>query len=486
MHIPSVRINNMKTNHMKNAGLLFAIIFYLSLWPARSSQPATRPPEAGQPGIVLIMVDDLGYGDVGYYDGAKQLVPTPNIDRLASEGIAFTDAYVTAPICGPSRYGILTGMYQQRLGVQDNRDCYAEIPGVDERIPSSQQLLDQTLSSAGYVTGIVGKYNLPGYPKTTFDEAMSLMHFGADYWPDENGHYVGVDEPKAVSNSKRAPAWGPKNDGEEYLTDRLGRQAADFIDRHADKPFFLYLAFNAPHSPLEAKESHRAQVEHLPSEALRFYGAMVLSLDENVGRVMAALERNGIKENTLVVFTSDNGPSFAFNVGWPEDWPKEMLGSTGPLDGRKGTLLEGGIRVPFTMTWPARWPTGQVYRQPVSTLDVYPTLCAAAGAKVREGTVLDGVNLLPLIGEKQEGAAPRPLYWVLNDHAAIREGDWKLRTLRKQKWLSNLADDVGETTNLTDKHPDIADRLLQKLEMFRGQLPPKINPAKSANAPLSN
>jgi arylsulfatase A-like enzyme len=472
----------MNTKTLKHSGILLGIAFSLSPLPAQANQPSSTTAETGKPNIVLIIADDLGYGDVGYYDGARPLVPTPNIDRLANEGIAFTDAYVTAPMCGPSRYGLLTGMYQQRLGVQDNRDCYAEIPGEDRRIPAAQKLLNQTLSSAGYVTGIVGKYNLPGYPETSFDESMSVMHFGADYWPDEKGHYVGVDEPKAVSNSKQAPAWGPKKAGDEYLTDRLGRQAAEFIDRHADKPFFLYLAFNAPHSPLEAKESHRVQVEHLPSEALRFYGAMVLSLDENVGRVLAALERNRIKENTLVVFTSDNGPTFAFNVGWPEEWPKEMLGSTGPLAGRKSTLLEGGIRVPLTMTWPARWPVRQVDRQPVTTLDLYPTLCAAAGAKTPDGTVLDGVNLLPLIGKKQEEVAPRTLYWVLNDNAAIREGHWKLRTYRKQRWLTNLAEDVGETMDLTAQHPEIADRLREKLERFREQLPPKINPGNVNNA----
>jgi arylsulfatase A-like enzyme len=470
---------NMKT--IKRPGFLLGIAFSLSLLPARSDQPSSTSSEAATPNIVLIIADDLGYGDVGYYDGAKPLVPTPNIDRLAAEGIAFTDAYVTAPMCGPSRYGLLTGMYQQRLGVQDNRDCWSEIAGGDKRIPPAQKLLNQTLGSAGYVTGIVGKYNLPGYPKTTFDESMSVMHFGADYWSDETGHYVGVDELKAVSNSKQAPVWGPKKAGDEYLTDRLGRQAAEFIDRHADKPFFLYLAFNAPHSPLEAKKTHRKDVEHLPSEALRFYGAMVLALDENVGRVLAALERNGIKENTLVVFTSDNGPTLAFNAGRPDEWPKEMLGSTGPLSGRKSTLLEGGIRVPLTMTWPARWPTGRFYRQPVSTLDLYPTLCAAAGAEAPKGTVLDGVNLLPLIGEKKNGGAPRTLYWVLNDHAAIREGDWKLRTYRKQQWLTNLAEDVGEATDLTSKHPEIADRLREKLEKFRGQLPPKINPENAVN-----
>lgn len=357
---------------MKRLCFVGGIAFCLALSPARSAQSSSSPSEFGNPNIILIIADDLGYGDTGYYDGGNPLVPTPNIDRLAAEGIAFTDAYVTAPMCGPSRFGILCGIYQQRLGVQDNRDCWAEIPGGENRIPPSQKLLNQTLSSAGYVTGIVGKYNLPGYPKTTFDESMSVIHFGADYWPDEKEHYVGVDEPKAISNSKKAPAWGPKKVGEEYLTDRLGRQASEFIDRHADRPFFLYLGFNAPHSPMEAKKSHQAQVRHLPSEALRFYGAMVLSLDENVGRVLSALERNGIKENTLVVLVSDNGPSYAFNVGWPEDWPKELLGSAGPLSGHKSTLLEGGIRVPFTMTWPSRWPTGQVYGQPVSTLDLYP------------------------------------------------------------------------------------------------------------------
>ncbi|MDP0496573.1 MAG: sulfatase-like hydrolase/transferase [Verrucomicrobiota bacterium JB024] len=439
---------------------------------AASGNPAKKLPSE-KPSIVLIVADDLGYGDLGSY-GDTGFVPTPNIDQLARTGVRFTDAYVTAPVCGPSRYGFMTGRYQQRLGIVDNRDCYAEIPPPDNRIPEGCDVINQPLEREGYVTAMIGKWNLPGYPKTTFKETYSVMHFGADYWPDDSGHYVGVNEPRAVNSSKEPPFWGPKREGDEYLTDRLGRQAVEFIDKHAKEPFFLYLAFNAPHSPLEAKASYRDAVAHLPSEALRFYGAMVLSLDENVGRVLQALQRNGIAENTLVVFTSDNGPTFAFNVGWPEDWPKELLGSTGPLRGRKAQLLEGGIRVPLLISWPDYLPAGATYTEPVSTLDFFPTFCAAVGLPTAHD--LDGVNLLPYLSGSASGAPHERLFWQIGAHAAIREGDWKLRTYKGEPVLHNLAEDIGETRDVYKDYPEVAGPMMEKLTAFQAQLPEKVNP----------
>jgi len=434
---------------------------------------------AEKPNIIMIYADDMGYGDAGCY-GDTNLVPTPHIDRLAGEGVRFTDGYVTAPVCGPSRYGLLTGAYQQRFGVQWNPDCAGDLKNGkvetldDNRIPPIQRLINQTLSSAGYVTGLIGKSNMPCYPKTTFDESMSVMHFGGEYWPNEDGSYNGVDEPKAVGGHKRI-LWGPERPGDEYLTDRLGRQSVEFIERHRDQPFFLYLAFNAPHSPMQAKKVHLEQVSHLKTEALRMYGAMLLSMDENVGKVLEALDDLELTENTLVAFVSDNGPTFAYNVLWPEDWPREIMGSAGPLNGYKGQNWEGGIRVPFILRWPGHLQAGQVYEKPVSTLDLYPTFCAAAEAEIPTETRLDGVNLLPHLSGEKEAAPHETLFWYADDRGAVRKGDWKLHVTPEGKHLFDLKSDIGESTDLIQSQPEIAADLLEEYEAFVGALPPVLN-----------
>lgn len=427
-----------------------------------------------KPNIILIYADDMGYGDPGCYGGT--LIPTPNIDRLAREGVRFSNGYVTSPVCGPSRYGLLSGAYQQRFGIQWNQDAYATIPGVDERIPQSQNTIDQTLSKAGYVTGIVGKWNLENYPRTSFDESMSVMHFGGDYWPDSTGHYAGVNEEKARSDFK-CVLWGPEREGDEYLTDRLGRQSVEFIKRNKVKPFFLYLAFNAPHSPMQAKKSHLKDVQHIQTEAYRLYAAMAISMDENIGKVLNVLDELGIRENTLVAFASDNGPTYAYNVKWPQDWPKELLGSTGPLSGHKGQLYEGGIRVPYIISWPEKLEQGIVYDHPVSTLDFYPTFCAAASKKISEETVIDGVNLLPyLTGEKSK--QPHDiLYWYHNEFGAVRAGKWKLYVNKNDVKLFNLEKDIAETNDLSQKYPEIKNHLYDQLDAFKKQMPPAINQA---------
>jgi arylsulfatase A-like enzyme len=425
-----------------------------------------------KPNIVLIYADDMGYGDPGCYGGT--LIPTPNIDRLAKEGVLFTNGYVTAPVCGPSRYGILSGAYQQRFGIQWNQDAYAVIPGVTERIPKSQQTIDQTLSKAGYTTGIVGKWNLENYPHTTFNESMSVMHFGGDYWPDSTGHYGGVDEEKARGDFKRI-LWGPEREGDEYLTDRLGRQSVEFINRNKDKPFFLYLAFNAPHSPMQAKKSHLKDVQHIETEAYRFYAAMAISMDENIGKVMDALEELGIRENTIVAFASDNGPTYSYNVEWPEEWPKELLGSNGPLSGHKAQLYEGGIRVPYIISWPEKLKQGIVYDHPVSTLDFYPTFCAAASQKIPKETIIDGVNLLPYLTKKNKQQPHDQLFWYHNDFGAVRSGKWKLYNYKNDVKLFNLEEDIAEKNDLSIKQPEITKNLLDDLNVFRKQMPPAVN-----------
>lgn len=459
----------------KGAMKIMKSVWYVFLFAAHIAFAGAKP------NIIMIYADDMGYGCAGCY-GDSNLVPTPSIDRLAAEGVRFTDGYVTAPVCGPSRYGLLSGAYQQRFGIQWNPDAYAVLPGREEtldnnRIPSSQKLIHQTLEAAGYATGMAGKWNLPCYPKTSFQESMSIMHFGGDYFPDESGHYGGVNEPKARGSFKRI-LWRPERKGDEYLTDRLGRQSVEFIERHADEPFFLYLAFNAPHSPLQAKQEHLAQVAHLQNEALKLYGAMLISMDENIGRVLDALERLGLSDKTIIAFASDNGPTMGYTVGWPDEWPKELLGSTGPLSGHKAQYLEGGIRVPYILRWPNRLKGGQVYQKPVSTLDLYPTFCAAAGAEIPPETIIDGVNLLPFLTGGNTDAPHDFLFWHYGVYGAVRHGKWKLYVYKDDYRLYDLEADVGEQKNLAETHPEILNTLLEKYQGFVSDLPPPVSSSR--------
>ncbi|MEM6391742.1 MAG: sulfatase-like hydrolase/transferase [Planctomycetota bacterium] len=443
------------------------------------------PTYAERPNIVLIFADDMGYGCAGSY-GDTNLVPVPNIDRLAAEGVRFTDGYVTGPACAPSRYGLLMGAYQQRIGVQGTWDAFVNLQDgkprdtpENNRVPASHRMVHQTFSAAGYRTAVVGKYNLSSYPKTTFDEGHSVMMFAGDYFPDESGYYGGVGYMLPPGTYKRI-FWGPLREGDEYLTDRLARQSVEFIEReHAKgRPFFLYLAFNAPHSPMQAKNEHRAVVKHLKTEATKMYGAMLYSMDENIGKVLDALDRLGIADNTIVVFASDNGPSFAYRVDWPVDWPRELLGSAGPLRGHKGMFTEGGIRVPYIIRWPAGLKAGQVYERPVSTMDLYPTFAAAAGVSIPETTKLDGVNLLPYLRGEAEGDPHDVLYWSIRNRGAVRQGDWKLLVDGKPT-LYNLSEDIGETTDLRDQHPELAKELMQKFRAFLDMQPPKLYKGKT-------
>jgi arylsulfatase A-like enzyme len=276
---------------------------------------------------------------------------------------------------------------------------------------------------------------------------------------------------------------GPDRPGEEYLTDRIGRHACEFVEKHKAQPFFLYLAFNAVHSPWSAKASERERFAYIKEQPLNFYAAMIASLDDNIGRVLAKLRATGLEQNTLVVFTSDNGPAqgSVYIKVWPDNWPNKILvGSAGPLSGHKAQFLEGGIREPFILRWPARLKAGADYRQPVSTMDLYATFCAAAGAPVPAGTKLDGVNLLPyLLGER--GGAPHDiLFWKNGNLGAVRQGDWKLliNSSPPKLQLFNLADDVGENRDLAGEKPELLAKLHQAWLDWSAPLPPRANPVQ--------
>jgi arylsulfatase A-like enzyme len=449
--------------------LAILLLVPLAVMPAADTGPA-------RPNLILILADDLGYGDPGCYGGA--LAPTPAIDSLARDGVRCTDGYVTAPVCAPSRCGLLTGAYNQRFGMQWNEDQW-RTRGYS--VPASHLVLPQALKAAGYVTGHLGKWNIGADITGCFDEAQDVMDWEADYFPDATDHYHGVDNPAEPDSSKVQGVWGPEHPGGEYLTDRIGRHAVEFVEKHKQRPFFLYVAFNAVHSPWSAKTADREKFAHLKDPPLNFYAAMIASLDENIGRLLAKLKDVGLDQNTLVVFISDNGPALgksAIKV-WPENWPKEILvGSAGPLRGHKGQFFEGGIRVPFILRWPSKLKAGQTYRQPVSSMDVYATFCAAAGAPVPIATRLDGVNLLPHLRGEKAGPPHESLFWKNGDQGAVRQGDWKLVISQWQPKLQlfNLADDIGEKLDLASGKQDLVAKLQTAWLSWSAPLPARANP----------
>lgn len=424
------------------------------------SQREAQAADGARPNIVLIVADDLGYADLGFQGGRD--VPTPHLDALAASGVRCSNGYVSGPYCSPTRAGLLTGRYQQRFGHEFNPG-----PRADGRVglPLSQATLADRLKSAGYATGLVGKWHLGATPafhpqRRGFDEFFGFLGGGHTYFAEQSADiYRGTEVVKE-------PA---------YLTDAFGREAVSFIERHKGYPFFLELAFNAVHTPMDATDARRARFASIADTTRRTYAAMLSALDDAVGGVIGALRASGLEENTLIVFISDNGGP-------------TMLGTTingsrnDPLRGSKRTTLEGGIRVPFVLSWKGRLPAGRVYDKPVIQLDVLPTALAAAGVAPKADWGLDGVDLLPFLGKDHEKAPHETLYWRLGGQAAIRRGDWKLvrydRTVDTPGARSNaaagpplspfrlynLAEDVGEAHDRSSEYPDKARELLTAWE----------------------
>lgn len=390
-----------------------------------------------RPNVVLIVSDDQGYAEMSCQGGD---LPTPHLDRLAASGVRFTAGYVTAPFCSPSRAGMLTGRYQQRFGHEMNPvEKTNDRPEVG--LPLSEKTIADHLKAAGYVTGMVGKWHLGAHPpqnpvRRGFDEFYGFLR---------EGHFYGKPDRVVSRLRPREPEYDRLNPilrGEreveepEYLTTAFGREAGAFIDRHSRKPFFLYLPFNAPHSPMQATPADHARFEKIADPHRRIWAAMLASMDDAIGVVMDALRRNGLERDTLVFFVSDNGGP-----------TKELTSRNDPFSGGKGSLQEGGIRVPFLVSWPGHFPTGKIDPRPVSALDILPTALAAAGAPVPSGA--DGVDLRAL-------PASRALYWRMGSQLAVRKGPWKLVRLKANEpfRLYNLDSDLSESRDLAGTELD--------------------------------
>jgi arylsulfatase A-like enzyme len=443
-----------------------ALVFFFALG-MRSYAAAAAD---SRPNILVIVGDDMGYADIGVH-GCKD-IPTPHLDGLAASGTRCNNGYVSAPYCSPSRAGLLTGRYQTRFGHEFN-------PGGEEAanakqaagkkkgkkaqqqaggelathvgLPLSETTLADRLKAAGYKTGWVGKwhlgYELPFVPMNRgFEDTFGFLGGSHGYFSDK---------PPLRRDNKPI-------EEKEYLTDAFGREAVAFIERHADEPFFLYLAFNAVHTPMNATDDRLAKFASIKYEKRRTYAAMMSAMDDSVGRVLKTLHEKKLEDNTLVFFFSDNG-------GPTMKGTTINASSNYPLRGSKRTTLEGGIRVPFMARWPGHVPAGKVYDKPVIQLDIVPTALAAAHVDAPPEAKLDGFDLLPYFtGKKTEGPHPT-LCWRFGDQMAIRQGDWKLvrydpvvdgmKGTATDARLYNLASDVGEEKDLIKAEPQKAKEL---------------------------
>lgn len=426
-----------------------------------------------RPNVLLIVADDLGYNDVGF-QGCRDIT-TPNLDRLAASGVRCTNGYVSYPVCSPSRAGFLTGRYQQRFGHEFNPKW--DPTSTTHGLPLSQTTIADAMGAAGYTTGMVGKWHQGAHPqfhpnRRGFAEFFGFLGGGHRYFPDTHIDVeVGAGKKGAPTDAEHASPM-MRNNVEEpergELTTRLGEEATAFVSRRAKdtKPWFLYLAFNAPHTPLQAREDMLKRFASIQDERRRTYAAMVATEDEAIGRVLAALDASGQRERTLIFFFADNGG--------PMTKRNANASLNTPLRGQKGDIWEGGIRVPFVVSWAGHVKPGGVYEQPVISLDALPTALAAAGAK-RDPKLpaLDGVDLLPFLTGKNAAAPHARLFWRMDggEAFAVREGNWKwLRTYSNPPELYDLSRDIGESRNLAAEKPEIAGRLAAAAEAWNREL----------------
>lgn len=417
---------------MKSWAFLLTFIFSLPLVAAQ------------KPNIVVIVADDLGYADVGFHPQHSKDIVTPHLDSLAKQSVICRQGYVSGHVCSPTRAGVMTGRYQQRLGLYTGGEA-------GSGLPMSETIFPQHLKPAGYATGQFGKWHLgPDLAWSPavrgFDEVFGFLGRGAH-------DYFKLDDPK-----------DPIYRGVEvvretgYLTDRLGEETCAFITKHKSEPFFAYLAFNAVHAPLQAPEDEIAKF-NTGNKDRDIRLAMGKRMDDAIGKVVATLKREGVWENTLLFFISDNGG------------PLAQSAENTPLRGGKHSDYEGGVRVPFLICWPAQLKPGE-WQPPVTSLDILPTALAAAGTHSLDGTTFDGVNLLPLL----RGEAPpasRDLFWCSGSDEgwwAVRSGDWKLVGERDKLSLFDLANDVSEANDLAAKMPDKVAALTQLHDAWLAQM----------------
>jgi arylsulfatase A len=414
-----------------------------------------------RPNVIIIFTDDQGSIDLNCYGAAD--LHTPNLDKLATQGIRFTQFYGAAPICSASRAGMLTGRYPHRTGVPSNAESHPNDFGTKGGLRASEITIAESLQAKGYRTGLFGKWHLgtnPGPNGSGFDESVGFLGGCIDKWSHFN---YGKD------------AWGagPKRhdwyrNGKE--TWETGKHAGDLIVENAKRfmaeakgePFFIYAAFGSPHYPMHPYNKYMEHYAHLP-EPRRVYAALVSTVDEQIGRLLDQVDALGIRDNTIVIFQSDQGHSTEYRCNYGG-------GNAGPYRGAKASLFEGGIRIPAIVRWPGHIPENEVRHQLATGCDWFPTIAEFCDAPI-PGSTLDGKSLAPILHDANAPSPHERWYWQFGDQWVVREGDWKLlgnavdttdgrnKKAIKEPLLFNLAEDMGERNNLADQHPERVARL---------------------------
>ena len=426
---------------MKNYCAFLFAVFCLGLF----SQQAN----AQKPNIVVLYSDDAGYGDFGFQPDVAEDIKdlTPHIDSIATNGVRCSNAYMSGAVCSPSRAGLMTARYQQRFGFENNLP-----PGHQNGVSLDEKFATNYMRELGYTTGLIGKWHL-GYPedmhpnKRGFDYFYGLLQGSRGYFPIEK------PSPNRVirENGKPTPETG-------YVTNRFGDAACNFIKKQDDKPFFLFVSFTAPHSPNQPHNSVAERTNHITKRQRKNYAGLVANLDDNVGKVLKCLEEENLLENTLVIFTNDNGG--ATHTG----------ANNGKLLGKKGDLSEGGIRVPWAMQWKGTIPAGTDYNEPIISLDIFPTCIELAGGKIKDEWNFDGRSFQDILKDPTAPLAQRPLFWRVKGskgNRAVRVGNWKLlhnRLEGEQPKLFDLSNDIGETKDLSANEADRVKGLTAQLD----------------------
>ncbi|HTO09180.1 MAG TPA: sulfatase-like hydrolase/transferase [Myxococcota bacterium] len=480
--------------------------FHPVTWAAGPSAPA---PGARPPNIVVIVADDLGYNDLTFAGGgvAGGAVPTPHIDSLARDGVEFTRGYAGNATCAPSRAALMTGRFATRFGFEftpapkafmrlvahfndksprpfhyyDERE--KDVPPLaDEGIPPGEITLAELLHGHGYHTMGLGKWHLGEAPamrpeKRGFDEYLGFLAGASMFLDPDDPNGVGSQQDfdpidKFLwANLRFGVRWNgsPQFAPDLYMTDYLSREASRAIEANKNRPFFLYLAYNAPHTPLQATRADYDALPPIQPHRLRVYAAMIRALDRGVGQVLDALRANGLEENTLVLFVSDNGG--ANYIGLPD--------INKPYRGWKLTFFEGGVHTPFFARWPARLPRGVKYDEPAAHVDVFATAAAAAGAPLPADRVIDGVDLVKRVRGEPDSRQRDAIYWRSGHYRSILSHGWKLQSSERPEkiWLFDLSNDPTEQKNLADAQPEKVAELMAKLGELDSQMAKPIWPA---------
>tara|TARA_Y200000002_G_C22632199_1_gene643009 strand:- start:190 stop:1470 length:1281 start_codon:yes stop_codon:yes gene_type:complete len=412
------------------------------------------------------MTDDQGYADVGF-NGCED-IPTPNIDAIAKNGVKFTRGYVTYPVCGPSRAGFLTGRYQGRFGFSDNPSINPNDPSAG--LPVEEETIAEVLKKSNYNNAVIGKWHMGTHPRfhpleRGFDYFFGFLSGGHNYFPEK----LNIND---LSEVKRKWQWYATKikenrtvvEIEDYLTDELSQSAVKYIEKQVsnDQHFMLYLAYNAPHTPLQATPKYLSRFDHIKDPKRKTYAAMVSAVDDGVGQILKTLKKSGIEENTIVVFLSDNGGA------------KNNGSDNRPLRGRKSDLFEGGIRVPFAMQWKGTIPAGMTYEKNVSSLDIMATIVAQNKISIDKKRTLDGVNLIPFLNGENDSEPHDYLFWrkIKYNAMAVMIGDQKLVKNKRNdfKEMFNLSSDLSETYNLIEKNNTQSKSMQLEWDLWNAEL----------------